>query len=106
VIIPNLLYFGKTKQYEKYQLQDPVNLIKIIVESLNLQKFDLIGISYGGLVAIEFCDQNIEVVNKLILVDSPIKYFNDNDLKKISQIYNLENIEELFAPRDFIGLKK
>ena len=84
VIIPNLLYFGKTTQHEKYQLQDQVNLVKIIAKSLNLQKFDLMGLSYGGLIAIEFCNQNIDIVKKLILVDSPIKYFNNKDLKKIS----------------------
>ena len=106
VIIPNLLYFGKTTQHEKYQLQDQVNLVKIIAKSLNLQKFDLMGLSYGGLIAIEFCNQNIDIVKKLILVDSPIKYFNNKDLKKIYQIYRLENIEELFAARDFRGLKK
>lgn len=106
VIIPNLLYFGKTTQCERYKLQDQVNLIKTLAESLNIQKFDLIGISYGGLIAIEFCNQNIVLVNKLILVDAPIKYFTDEDLNKISQTYQLENIEELFAPKNFVGLKK
>ncbi len=106
VIIPNLLYFGKTKQKDKYELQDQVNLIKTICQNLNIQQFDLIGISYGGLIGIEFCNQNIGYVNKLILVDSPIKYLKNEDLEKINKIYRLEKIEELFAPKNYHGLKK
>lgn len=106
VIVPNLLYFGKTVQNNKYQLQDQINLVKIIVERLQLQKFDLMGLSYGGLIAIEFCVQNKEIVNKLILIDSPIKYLTTNDLETICQIYQINKIEELFAPRNYIGFKK
>ncbi|KOY84322.1 hypothetical protein AD998_21475 [bacterium 336/3] len=106
VIVPNLLYFGKTVQNNKYQLQDQINLVKIIVERLRLQKFDLMGLSYGGLIAIEFCVQNKEIVNKLILIDSPIKYLTTNDLETICQVYQINKIEELFAPRNYIGFKK
>jgi pimeloyl-ACP methyl ester carboxylesterase len=106
VIIPNLLYFGKTFQNDKYQLQDQVELIKTLSTYLKIEKFDLIGISYGGLVAIEFCNQNIEIVKKIILVDSPIKYFNGDDLQKINNLYKVEKVEDLFAPKNYQGLKK
>ncbi len=105
VLIPNLLYFGKTRQQDKYQLQDQVNLIKTFCEHLHIQQFDLIGISYGGLIAIEFCNQHIDYVNKLVLIDSPIKYFKQEDLERINKIYKLNNIEELFAPKNYHGLK-
>ena len=106
VIIPNLLYFGNTKENDKYELQDQVDLVKIMVDNLKLEKFDLVGISYGGLVAIEYCSQNVENIDKLVLIDAPIKFFNTEDLEKITKEYNLKNIEELFAPTDYYGLKK
>lgn len=106
VLIPNLLYFGNTEQKDKYQLQDQVNIVKTFCQNLNIQQFDLIGISYGGLIGIEFCNQNIGYINKLILVDSPIKYLRNEDLEIINNIYELNKIEELFAPKDYHGLKK
>ena len=106
VIIPNLLYFGNTKENDKYELQDQVNLVKIMVDNLKLEKIDLVGISYGGLVAIEYCSQNVANIDKLVLIDAPIKFFNNEDLEKITKEYDLKNIEELFAPTDYYGLKK
>lgn len=106
VIIPNLLYFGKTRQANKYKLQDQVNLLNILAKNLNIEKYDLVGISYGGLIAIEHCNQNVEKVEKLVLIDSPIKFFTNVDLEKINNIYKLNSIDELFAPTDYFGLKK
>ncbi len=108
VIIPNLLYFGDTYPLlsEKYDLQDQVDLVNTLVTHLKIEKFILLGISYGGLVSVEYSNQNIDKVAKLIIVNSPIKYFNQNDINRICVIYKLNTIDELFAPNNYKGLVK
>jgi pimeloyl-ACP methyl ester carboxylesterase len=106
VIIPNLLYFGKTRQNEKYQLQHQVDFVDTLVQHLGLVQFDLVGISYGGLIAVEYCQQNISFVNKLVVIDAPIKYFTNEDLQQVCKRYDLDSILDLFAPMTYIGLKK
>jgi pimeloyl-ACP methyl ester carboxylesterase len=106
VIIPNLLYFGNSSGDEKYNLQDQVSFITTLVNDLRLETFCIAGISYGGIIAAEFCNQHQHKINKLILVDAPVKFFTNENILEIYRKYNLENIEDLFAPTNYRGLKK
>jgi pimeloyl-ACP methyl ester carboxylesterase len=108
VIIPNLLYFGDTKplQTEAFTLAAQVQVIETLVQQLSISSFALMGISYGGLVSIEYANQYSTKVNKLVIVNAPIKYFNQKNINAICAKYELQHINELFAPTSYIGLIK
>ena len=108
VIIPNLLYFGDTKPLDKplYTMQDQAQLVSVLIEYLKIDTFYLMGISYGGLVSMEYYIHNKNTVRSLILIDSPIKFLNQTDLDNICTRYDTPSIIDFFAPKSFIGLKK
>jgi pimeloyl-ACP methyl ester carboxylesterase len=108
VIIPNLLYFGDTKPIDNqlYTMGDQANLVKVLINYLQIDTFSLAGISYGGLVSMEYYNNNKDKVRALILIDSPVKFLNQSDLDNICRQYDSPSIIDFFAPKSYIGLKK
>lgn len=56
-----------------YSLREHSNDLKGLVEHLGLQKVILIGISVGGMIALDFAAQNSEKVHAMILSDTGMK---------------------------------
>jgi pimeloyl-ACP methyl ester carboxylesterase len=108
VIVPNLLYFGDSKPKDKslYTLYDQAQMVKTLVDFLKIDTFSLVGISYGGLVSMEYYRENRAKIQKIILIDSPVKYFNQDDLNRNCQKYDVPSIIDFFAPKNYRGLRK
>ena len=107
VILPNLLHFGNSfPSEEKFNLQHQVELVSNLADDLDLKKFILGGVSYGGIVSIEYANKNPERVEKLIIMDSPIKFMFASDIKNVCKTFKVSSVEELFAPSNAKGLKK
>lgn len=70
VIVPDL-YRGKSK-YKKNAttIDDYVLILHSFIESLNIEKFYLVGFSFGGLIATEYSRKYPESIKKMILVSS------------------------------------
>ncbi|MEA3292985.1 MAG: alpha/beta hydrolase, partial [Patescibacteria group bacterium] len=55
IICPDLPGFGKTqKPNYSWELGDYRNFVKKFIENLNLEKFYLLGHSFGGAIAVKF----------------------------------------------------
>lgn len=107
VILPNLLHFGNSfPSDEKFSLEDQVELISNLVDYLGFKKFVLGGVSYGGVVSIEYANKNPDNIDKLIIMDSPIKFMYASDIENVCRTFDVESVAELFAPSDHKGLKK
>jgi pimeloyl-ACP methyl ester carboxylesterase len=106
--VPNLLYFGDSKPINQtfYALSDQAAMVKTLMNFLNIDTFNLAGISYGGLVSMEFYKDNKTRVERLILIDSPVKFFNQDDLNRICKQYDVPSIVDFFAPKNYMGLRK
>ncbi|RBP48921.1 alpha/beta fold hydrolase [Arenicella xantha] len=71
VIIPDQIGFGKSSKPEFYQYsfaQLSLNT-KALMDSLNIDNYDLVGHSMGGMLAVTFAVNYSDSVNKLILVN-------------------------------------
>jgi pimeloyl-ACP methyl ester carboxylesterase len=71
VIIPDQIGFGKSSKPNSYQYsfgQLGLNT-KSLLDSLNIKKFDIVGHSMGGMLAVTFAVNYNESVNKLILIN-------------------------------------
>tara|TARA_B110000285_G_scaffold215330_1_gene261559 strand:+ start:112 stop:1011 length:900 start_codon:yes stop_codon:yes gene_type:complete len=107
VILPNLLHFGNSfPSEEKFSLENQVELVSNLANDLLLDKFILGGVSYGGIVSIEYANKNPHRVEKLIILDSPIKFMFASDIKNVCKTFKVSSVEELFAPSNAKGLKK
>jgi len=107
VILPNLLHFGNSSPSEKkFNLENQVELVSNLADDLGLEKFILGGVSYGGIVSIEYANKNPDRVKKLIIMDSPIKFMFASDIENVCKTFNVPSVEELFAPSNAKGMKK
>ncbi len=107
LILPNLLYFGKSNSNPKvYAIKNQVEALQLLLDTLHVDKFNACGVSYGGLVAAELGLQNSGRLEKLVLVDSPVKYFSDKDETIAKSEFNVSSLEELLIPNQYKGLKK
>lgn len=106
VVIPNLYYFGNSISDEKkYSIDFQVKAIKEFADSLKLGKYNLCGQSYGGLVSAELALVDDRVSN-LILMSSPVKFYTLNDVKKVTEKYKVDSIQNLFLPDSYRELNK
>jgi pimeloyl-ACP methyl ester carboxylesterase len=107
VIMPNLNYFGNTKPGEAvYTVQGQVETVHRLLDELKIEHYTLCGVSYGGLVAFEMAQQRPEAVDKLIAFDTPVKFMYEADIAATCARFEVESVEELFAPSNPKGLKK
>ncbi len=78
VILVNLISFGlsSSKNSEDCRLNNQINAIEVLFNSLKVKKANIAGISYGGLVAAEFAEKNSAKIARLILINTPTKFLD------------------------------
>lgn len=107
VIMPNLLSFGNSRSFHRqYSIEDQVKAIQLLADELQLTGFDVMGISYGGLVAAELVRLEEHSFRKLLLMDAPVKFFDVTDIERIGHSLRADSLESLFVPSDADGLRK
>lgn len=106
LIMPNLLYFGNSKNKSgKFTVQDQVEMLGDFLGHLNISSTKLLGASYGGLIGIELTTQT-NLVNELFLMGAPIKYMYEADTERVSKMFEIDEVHELFVPSNPVQLKK
>ncbi|KGR79498.1 intracellular short-chain-length polyhydroxyalkanoate depolymerase [Ureibacillus manganicus] len=71
IIAPDLRGFGgSTYNKRASHVRDFSNDIRLFVDALELKKFSLVGWSFGGTVCMQFCIDNPEYCEKLVLLAS------------------------------------
>src|SRR5690554_2915255 len=71
MIYVDFLDQGQSDSYEaSYTQMIQVDLIKALMDHLNIQKTHLVGISYGGEVALQFSIKYTDYVDRLIIYNS------------------------------------
>ncbi|MBB78603.1 MAG: hypothetical protein CL844_06330 [Crocinitomicaceae bacterium] len=107
IIIPNLFYFGRSNSIsKKFRIEDQVEFINLLSKHLNLDSIIFFGISYGGQIAIDFTKKYPQIVKSLVIVNSPIKFYNIKDVEEICESFDVSNLQDLFVPHNYKDLKK
>ena len=99
LIIPNLLGFGNSIPYKEdrtlaYQATTVIRLL----DSLGIDSFHLLGMSYGGFVASQLCSLWPKRIGRLILVACPGDVMTRPDYQNILDLYEINDISELLLP--------
>lgn len=107
IIAPNLNYFGRSKPVkEEYAVQGQVDLLNNLLRHLKVDSLSVMGVSYGGLVSVEFAQQFGGTINQMVLFDTPVKYADSSDIEAVKNYFDAPSIEELFVPSEPEGLNK
>ena len=73
VVIPDLPGFGKSQNPKKpWELEDYSDFVEKFVRFLNLEKFYLLGHSFGGAIAVKYALKNPDLVKKLFLAGASL----------------------------------
>lgn len=108
ILMINLLYFGSAipKKESRYRTSDQVKYLEKILTDLGYKNAIVAGISYGGLVAMEFAHAHPQVVDKVVAVNAPIKYFTQKNIDHIVEKGGVDSIHSFFAPENHRILKR
>src|SRR5690554_1145904 len=106
VIVPDILWFGKSKSKDAPELQTQIDAIKELINHLDIDNIHLVGISYGGFISLGFAQQNQEKLASLTIVDSPGVHFTDEELKAFCDKVGVENVADAFLPTNSDEVKR
>lgn len=100
VIVPDLLWFGQSHgDPQDISLAAQVEMVETLIEDLRLGSVTVVGSSYGGIVAAQLARRRPELVQKLILTNSPGYVYSASELAALEQRFGIEHVEDLLVPR-------
>jgi pimeloyl-ACP methyl ester carboxylesterase len=97
VIAYDLLWFGKSYSNEQPTLRTQTVALEKLLKYLKVDSATIIGQSYGGFIALDFATQHPEMMQKLIIANSPGSTFNLAHLDTVCKNYGVSRIDELFV---------
>lgn len=100
LIVPDLLWFGGSHcTTEDFSLYQQARSMAALCASLGHERYDVCGISYGGLVAFTLANSYPDRVRRLILVDSPGPVYSDSDHQHILDEFGVTEVAEIVIPK-------
>ena len=100
VIVPDLLWFGGSDSDATPGLEAQVESVAALVEH-HVPKgevVDVVGISYGGFVALRYGTIAPERQRRLVIFDSPGPLFSAADQAALQERFGVEQPEDIFVP--------
>jgi len=106
LVIPDLLYFGgstspKGSRSVSYQAETMCQLM----DALMIPKSSVLGLSYGGFVALWMIAQYPERVDRLIISNSPGIGMNADDYQALLKTFQVSHPREVFLPEHPDGIR-
>lgn len=100
LLIPDLVWFGGThSDHDDRSLYFQAEVQAALAQALGWDRYDLCGISYGGLVAFTLAAMYGDRVRRLCLVDSPGPVYDDRDHHHILSSFGVDEVADVVIPR-------
>ncbi|KZE35081.1 alpha/beta fold hydrolase [Crenobacter luteus] len=98
VLVPDLLWFGASHARRAPSLDAQADAIAELIESRDLAGVRLVGVSYGGLVAMEVGRRLPGRIAQLVIINAPGAGFGDAELAAMLARAGAPSAEALFVP--------
>ncbi|MBL8955980.1 MAG: alpha/beta hydrolase [Myxococcaceae bacterium] len=107
VVMPDLPWFGKSKPKEKdFTIDGQVAAMTALLDHLKLAQVDVVGISYGGIVAYELAALQPARVGRLVLIDSPGREYTLADYEALLKRFDTDDFAKVLIPSDTAGVRR
>ncbi|MFO0755778.1 MAG: alpha/beta hydrolase [Byssovorax sp.] len=107
VIVPDLLWFGDSRSdLPDYGIDHQVRAVEALLDALGAGRADVVGISYGGLVAHELAADRPAAVIHLAIVDSPGRVYTRADYAALCRQLGVEHLGDVLVPADPSGVER
>jgi len=101
LIVPDLLYFGGSiPRHTEQSLERQAEVIVELLDHHNIDMVDVVGVSYGGFVALGLAQKWADRVNRVVLVDSPGIGYVESDYRSMLESLRIDHIGDLLLPDD------
>lgn len=99
VVVPDLLWFGEsTSSDEDPSLHHHVRALEALFDHLGADALDVVGVSYGGFVAIELVRAQPKRVKSIVMVDSPGTAWSVSRHREMLASLGAASAADLFVP--------
>ena len=106
VILPDLLWFGDSRSDERdFSIDHQVKMVEALLDRLGEREADVVGVSYGGLVAHELASDRAGAVRRLVLVDTPGRAYTRVDYDGLCKRFHVPHLGKVLVPRDADGVE-
>jgi pimeloyl-ACP methyl ester carboxylesterase len=111
LVIPDLLYFGGSWPNKRsVELDDQLQMVLELMDHQRIERFDVLGISFGGFVAFELAARFDHRVGRIIISNSPGHVLSHEDHDAMLHRLGVGEVADLLVPteasavRDLIGI--
>jgi len=99
VVMPDLLWFGgSTSSDRDASLDHQTRAVVALLDEIGLAQVDVVGLSYGGLVAYDLAGRHSDRVRRLVLVSSPAHTWTESDRNGLLARFGIDSLADLFIP--------
>jgi pimeloyl-ACP methyl ester carboxylesterase len=106
VIVPDLLWFGESRSDERdFSLDHQVHAVEALLDRLGDREADVVGVSYGGLVAHELASDRAASVRHLVMVDTPGRVYTREDYALLCRRLRVDALAKVLVPRQPEGVE-
>ena len=106
LLIPDLLWFGESHSpKDDYSLDFQAHTIVKIADVAGIERFDLAGISYGGLVAFALTSNHGDRVRRLVMIDSPGAVYTEDDHQAMLDNFSVDDVAKIVIPEGPEGVR-
>ncbi|QQX79856.1 alpha/beta hydrolase [Shewanella sp. KX20019] len=105
VIAADLAWFGDSVSEATPSLATQSQAVRQLIDALNVDKVNVVGISYGGFVTFDLMI-NEPRVEKAVLLASPGVLFSDADLEELNQRFAVESATDIFVPKNATEMRR
>ena len=99
VVVPDLLWFGESASSDDDpSLHHHVRALDALLDHLGAEALDLVGVSYGGFVALEVARAQPERVKSIVMVDSPGTAWSVPRHQEMLASFGATSAADLFVP--------
>jgi len=106
VLVPDLLWFGRSHGDGAPSLQAQADALEALILTRTQSAIQVVGLSYGGFVALELARRLPERVARLVIMASPGMVYTPDDQQDLLLRARVDSAEQLFVPADPEGLAR
>lgn len=106
VIVPDILWFGNIFSDQEPTLVNQVGAMTTLLKELNITKAHVVGISYGGFIALGMAKENPELLASLVIVNSPGAVIKDEEIERFCDAVGVKDVKEAFIPKNAAGVRR
>ena len=107
LFLPDLMFFGSSRSTSRERSLDfQARMVLTLMDHHQVETFDLMGISYGGLVAYHLARNWPDRVKKLVMVGTPGPVMTPTDYDDMLTKLGVDDIADVMVPSDPEGLRR